>query len=273
MTQPHYSIRDLLRLMERLRDPETGCPWDIRQNFSTIVPSTLEECYELAEAIEQGNYAHMAEEIGDVLFQVIFYAQLGKEQHQFSFDSIVNGLTEKLIRRHPHVFANGELEGLVDEAVSLQEVSQSWERIKQGERDKRSQTGVLADVPLALPALSRAQKLQKRAAQVHFDWSGIDGVLDKVEEELNELRQALNSQDTLGIREEMGDILSTCVNLARHLGMDAEESLRSSSGKFQRRFERMEIIASAEGVSLSELSEEQMDTLWDRVKQEKVADN
>ena len=261
-----YSLADLLRVMQRLRDPVLGCPWDLAQDFKSIVPSTLEECYELAQAIEHEDHEHVAEELGDVLFQVIFYAQLGMENDLFSFDSIVSGLVGKLLRRHPHVFANGEIEGVVAGRSSVDEVRQTWEVIKQQERGDRNQAGVFADVPLALPALSRAQKVQKRAAQVNFDWVSTPAVLDKLQEELDELRRAMSEKDTPAIREEMGDVLFTCVNLARHLGLDAEGSLRQATGKFEQRFKLMETAASADGLDLSSLSEAKFDQLWRQAK-------
>ncbi len=267
MERNKYSLPDLLRTMERLRDPQTGCPWDIAQSFESIVPSTLEECYELAEAIEHEDYAHVEEELGDVLFQVIFYSQLGREQGHFSFATVVNTLVDKLIRRHPHVFADGQLEGIVNARTSVAEVKQSWEAIKQAERDNKQQTGILADVPVALPALPRAQKLQKRVAQVNFDWPDAAAVLDKLQEEVDELRCALASAQSNEIHEEMGDVLFTCVNLARHLGLDAEESLRLSSTKFERRFSYMEVIAEKEGSTLGTLDEQQLDQLWRRAKE------
>jgi len=266
MEHLQYTVADLLRVMERLRDPRLGCPWDIRQDFKSIVPSTLEECYELAQAIEHEDYPHVAEELGDVLFQVVFYAQLGKEQDLFSFDVIVATLVEKLVRRHPHVFAGGDIEGVVRARSTVEEVKHSWEQIKQNEREAKSQSGALADVPQALPALPRAQKLQKRAAQVNFDWADIPAVFEKLQEELDELRQAMAAQDDADIGEEMGDVLFSCVNLARHLGLDAETSLRNASSKFERRFEQMESIAAAGDTRLADMNEEQLDRLWQQAK-------
>jgi nucleoside triphosphate diphosphatase len=268
MRPSHYTVADLLRVMQRLRDPHSGCPWDLRQDFRSIVPSTLEECYELAHAIEQEDYAHVAEELGDVLFQVIFYAQLGNEQHLFSFDTIVTTLVEKLIRRHPHVFAGGEIEGVAHFRTSVEEVGQTWEAIKQAERNSKDRRGLLADVPLALPALPRAQKVQKRAAQVNFDWAGIPAVLDKLQEELDEMRQAVAAENADAVHDELGDVLFTTVNLARHLDLDAEESLRRATAKFEARFGLMEKAVAASGGALSELSEAQLDQLWRRAKDE-----
>lgn len=262
MSESAYDIDDLLRVMARLRDPDTGCPWDIRQDFRSIVPSTLEECYELAEAIEHEDYPHVAEELGDVLFQVIFYSQLGCEQGLFSFSQVVDTLVGKLLRRHPHVFDEGRIEGVVASRTSIESVKQSWEAIKQGERKGKSQPGILDDVPVALPALPRAQKLQKRAAQVNFDWPDTESVLVKLEEEIAELREAMRQSDAPAVEEEMGDLLFSCVNLSRHLRLDAEASLRRASIKFERRFQVMEKQAAAQATGLEQCSPEQLDALW-----------
>lgn len=261
-----YTIDDLVRVMERLRDPEFGCPWDLKQNFQSIVPSTLEECYELAHAIEEGDFDHVGEELGDVLFQVIFYSQLGREQGLFNFPDIVNTLVEKLVRRHPHVFADGAIEGIVDGSTSVEEVNASWEAIKQQERSDRALHGILEDVPVALPALPRAQKLQKRAAGVGFDWPDTEPVLAKLEEEIAELRGALADADPASIADEMGDILFTCANLARHLKLDAEANLRQASSKFEQRFRRMEQLAQQRGEALGALDDAALDALWERAK-------
>jgi len=268
MSGQQYTVSDLLRVMQRLRDPQTGCPWDLRQDLHSLVPSTLEECYELAQAIAHEDYRHIAEELGDVLFQVIFYAQLGKEQNLFSFDDIVNTLVQKLIRRHPHVFAQGEIEGMVHNRSSVEEVRNTWEAIKQSERISKNQSGLMSDVPLALPALPRAQKVQKRAAQVKFDWVDSSAVLDKLQEEVDELRRAISENYPAAIHDEMGDVLFTCANLARHLGLDAEESLRHATERFERRFSLMEVAAAADGGVLSTLSSVQLDQLWEQAKKE-----
>jgi ATP diphosphatase len=257
---------DLLRVMERLRDPEYGCPWDLQQDFRSIVPSTLEECYELAQAIEHEDHDHVAEELGDVLFQVVFYAQMGRERGLFSFDRIVDTLVEKLVRRHPHVFADGQIEGRVQQASTVKQVGETWEAIKQQEREARAQSGALADVPVALPALPRAQKLQKRAARVKFDWSSVSAVVDKVREELDELAEAMADGDESAVAMELGDLLFSCVNLARHLGHDAESSLRDASRRFERRFTAMEQSAQAQGRSLQSLSDSEKDALWEAAK-------
>jgi len=262
-----YTVDDLLRVMQRLRDPEGGCPWDLKQDFHTIVPSTLEECYELAEAIEHGDFPHVAEELGDVLFQVVFYARLGEEQGLFSFLDIVHTLVGKLLRRHPHVFASGDIEGVVADGVDVAEVKRSWEAIKREERAARAQGGVLDDVPVALPALPRAQKLQKRAALVGFDWPDATAVLDKLDEERRELQEAMADGSQADIADEMGDLLFTCVNLSRRLGLDAEALLRQSSSKFERRFRSMEKSAAAAGsADLRTLTAVELDELWRAAK-------
>jgi len=261
-----FNLNDLRRVMERLRDPATGCPWDIKQNFDSIVPSTLEECYELAEAIAQKDYPHVAEELGDVLFQVIFYSQLGSEKGLFTLDGVIDTLVTKLIRRHPHVFANEQIEGVVDSDASVEDVKQSWEAIKEAERQSKSLDGILADVPVALPALPRAQKLQKRAARVGFDWDSPYEVLRKLEEEVAELRAALATGGKPAVIDELGDVLFTSVNLARQLDTDAESVLRQASAKFERRFSHMESSAAARKENFADLSKDQMEALWRSAK-------
>lgn len=266
METPAYSLADLLRIMQRLRDPQHGCPWDLKQDFASIVPSTLEECYELAAAIEAGDYGHLADELGDVLFQVVFYAQLGAERELFTFDEVVNGLARKLLRRHPHVFAGGKIEGLVDARSDSETVKLQWEDIKAQERGERQQDGVLDDVPTALPALPRAQKLQKRAARVGFDWPDAPSVLAKLDEEMAELSDAVRADDQDGIEEELGDLLFTVVNVARHLKVDAESALRHASQKFERRFRRMETVLAGQKRAMQELDMQQMELLWEDAK-------
>lgn len=266
MNTPEYTVENLLRIMQRLRDPNDGCPWDIAQSFQSIVPSTLEECYELAHAIESENYAHVAEELGDVLFQVVFYAQLGMEKNLFSFEQVVSVLSAKLLRRHPHVFADGEIEGRVSQTTDVEEVKRSWESIKRGERRQKSQHGILDDVPRALPALPRAQKVQKRAATVNFDWPDYEGSRAKIQEELLELDEAVRSQSIESIEDEMGDLLFSCVNASRHLGLDAEASLRRATTKFERRFQEMVRLAGLDSLTLDELCSAELDSLWRRAK-------
>jgi ATP diphosphatase len=260
-----YTVADLLRVMARLRDPQDGCPWDLQQDFSTIVPSTLEEAYELVEAIEHTDFAHVAEELGDLMFQVVFYARMAEERGLFDFGQVVHTLVDKLIRRHPHVFADGEIEGVVDDRHSVAQVKESWEAIKKQERAARSKTAVLDDIPLALPALSRAQKVQKRAATVGFDWTDMNGVIEKVEEELGEFIDA-RSEGSDRQEEELGDLLFACVNLARHQGVDAEAALRRATRKFEARFNRMEQALLIAGGSVEEASLEELDRVWNRIK-------
>ena len=271
MDQSPYTLADLLRIMERLRDPDHGCPWDLAQDFRSIVPSTLEECYELAAAIEAGDFDHVADELGDVLFQVVFYAQLGREQELFDFSAVVENLCAKLVRRHPHVFADGAIEGIVDERSDTGQVKERWEAIKAGERAGRAQHGALDDVPVNLPALPRAQKLQKRAARVGFDWSEVAPVFAKLEEEIGELRQAVGEGDSASMEEELGDVLFTLVNLARHLHLDSETALRRSSSKFEARFRAMERIAAKREEQLEDLDEEALVQLWEQAK-ERISD-
>lgn len=266
MARPRYRIDDLLRIMERLRDPQRGCPWDLEQDFASIVPSTLEECYELASAIEAGDFDHVADELGDVLFQVVFYARLGEERGLFSFASVVEGLAEKLLRRHPHVFAKGAIEGIVDDRSDASAVKERWEAIKAAERAGRAQHGVLDDVPVTLPALPRAQKLQKRAARVGFDWPDRESVLGKLDEEYGELREALAAGAPEAVEDELGDLLFTIVNLARHEKLDAESALRRASAKFERRFQAMERLVELRGEHLEDLNETALDALWRQVK-------
>lgn len=262
-----YSIDDLLALMARLRDPENGCPWDLQQTFQTIVPSTLEECYELADAIEHEDYAHVREELGDVLFQVIFYSQMGSERDLFRFDDVVHGLVDKLLRRHPHVFADGTIEGAAKAAdIDEAEVKRRWEAIKAEERAQKTRHGVLDDVPLAMPAIVRAQKLQKRAANVGFDWPSVQPVFDKLREEIAEIEQALEHGTPDDVEDEVGDLLFVVVNLARHLQVDAETALRRSNQKFERRFRFIEQQLASAGKTPAQSSLLEMDSLWDLAK-------
>lgn len=268
------AMEDLLTLMRRLRDPDTGCPWDLQQTFASIAPHTLEECYELIDCIERGDTAGLHEELGDLLFQVVFYARLGEEQGWFDFASVADTLVAKLVRRHPHVFPNGRLED-ADAAAEAQDperavrdsdaVLRQWEAIKADEREARTLSSAMDDIPLNLPALTRAAKLQRRAARVGFDWSDIEPVRGKLQEELAELEEARQTGDAAAIADEMGDVLFACVNLARHLGVDPEAALRGTGRKFERRFryieERLPDDGGAQAVDL-----ESMDALWDAAK-------
>lgn len=247
--------------MQALRDPETGCPWDRKQNYQTIVPYTLEEAYEVADAIEQGNYEELHGELGDLLFQVIFYAQIGQEEGRFDFESIAQKMADKLERRHPHVFAEQEY-------TSDEELKRNWERQKQLERQQKNDQNqsLLDDLPKGFPSLSMAQKIQKRVGRYGFDWPNIDGVIEKIEEEIAELKQAIANQDKANMEEEVGDLLFACVNLSRHLDFDAETALRKSNRKFEIRFRELETILAMRNLSVSDASLEQLELAWQQAK-------
>ena len=268
-----HKLEDLLYLMARLRDPQNGCPWDLKQSYATIVPYTLEEAYEVADAIERGDFDHLREELGDLLFQVVYYAQLAREEGRFEFDAVVDGITTKLIRRHPHVFPDGDLYGEPDPA-KLEEaaVKQRWEELKAEERAAKAaepvQLSLLDDVPNALPALSRAAKLQKRASQVGFDWADALPVVDKVREELDEVLEAMAGGDTEGQAGEAGDLLVVGVNLARKLKVDPETALRAANAKFERRFRYIETALRDQGRTLEDSNLEEMDELWGAAKRD-----
>lgn len=254
-------MRDLLDIMSRLRDPNDGCPWDLRQDFDSIVPFTIEETYELAEAIALGDYDQVRDELGDVLFQVIFYAQIASEKKLFNFKDVAEGISRKLIRRHPHIFDNPD-----GEPVSESEVKDRWEQIKAGERESKQLPGAMDDVPQALPALSRAQKLQKRAARVGFDWPELDGVRSKINEEMAELDEAICLGNQTDIEAEIGDVFLATVNLARHLGIDAEASLRRANTRFEQRFKFMERSAASQGADLASESLDELEARWQKAK-------
>ncbi|MET0356374.1 MAG: nucleoside triphosphate pyrophosphohydrolase [Cellvibrio sp.] len=264
MTSHTYSIDDLLYLMSRLRDPQTGCPWDIKQDYATIAPSTLEEAYEVVDAIEKQDFVHLKEELGDLLFQVIFYSQLGSEENRFDFAGVVSDLVEKLVRRHPHVFPDGTLQSKIDNRDTLPtDVKARWEAIKQQERDAKGAQGLLADVPLNLPALSRAAKLQKRAASVGFDWNDVQGPIAKVREELIEVEEALSAHDQSALEEELGDLFFAVVNVSRYLKIDPELALRKANQKFEHRFNYIENNINK---PLSESTIDEMNGLWEEAK-------
>jgi len=255
-------MKKLLDVMAALRHPDSGCPWDIKQTLKSIIPYTLEEAYEVADAIEQGDMQALKSELGDLLFQVVFYAQIAKEQGEFEFSDVVDTVSDKLIRRHPHVFANAQYA----DDTSLNE---AWEQAKAAERDEESdveKASILGGVAMALPALKRAQKLQKRAARVGFDWPGIEPVFAKIEEEIQELREAMQQKDKAFVYEEMGDVLFSCVNLSRHLSVDSEESLRSCNQKFERRFTHIEETLETRQQSFESRSLDQLEKLWQDAK-------
>ena len=261
-----YGIEDLRYLMRRLRDPKSGCPWDLKQNFQSLTSHTIEEAYEVVDAIEQDDMSHLSEELGDLLFQIIFYSQLAEEQSQFSFDDIISTITQKLIRRHPHVFPEGTIESsrvsLAD--AEIVEIKRVWEEIKRQERTDKGIGKTLDDIPLALPALNRALKLQKRAANVGFDWSDIKPVIEKINEEVIELEVEIKRGDKVRMADELGDLLFSCVNLARHLKLDPETSLRGANEKFKRRFESMELLAGK--TKIEDHSADHLVLLWGKVK-------
>jgi MazG family protein len=245
--------------MKRLRDPQTGCPWDLEQDFSTIAPYTIEEAYEVADAIEREDWEELRSELGDLLFQVVFYAQMASEAGHFEFDDIADGITEKMIRRHPHVFGDGD-------ERDAHAVRGRWEDIKEEERADHDDRSALAGVAKALPALKRAQKLGKRAARVGFDWPERRGVQLKIHEELEELEDAVGSRDQAHIEEEFGDLLFAVVNLARHLDVDPEKALSSANYKFERRFRAMEAKIAEAGVDMRRTSLEVLEQYWRKAK-------
>ncbi|AEJ11884.1 MULTISPECIES: nucleoside triphosphate pyrophosphohydrolase [Pseudomonas] len=267
-----YTLEDLLHLMARLRDPQYGCPWDLKQNYASIVPHTIEEAYEVADTIERGDFEHLQGELGDLLFQVVYYSQLAREEGRFEFDGVVDSITRKLIRRHPHVFPTGELYAPVDTpSLNEAQVKSRWEEIKAEERAEKSQPeqlSLLDDVPAALPALSRAAKLQKRAATVGFDWPAALPVLDKVREELDEVLQAMADGDADALEDEIGDLLFAAVNLARHLKHDPEHALRRANRKFERRFRFIEQALRDSGRPIEDCNLDELDALWGEAKRQ-----
>lgn len=274
-----YTVEDLKALMARLRDPETGCPWDTKQTFRSIVPHTLEEAHEVADAIEREDYPHLKEELGDLLFQVIFYARMGQEQGYFNFDDIVDVLVRKLLRRHPHVFPDGTLDSRVDadNRPSDEWIAASWERIKAEERaekgpgtDQKPESR-LDDIPGSLPALVRAEKLQRRAARYGFDWPDIEPVFDKLQEEIGELREAWENarHDPAArddVEDELGDLMFVCVNLARFLKVNPDQALRRTNRKFEARFRAIEQTLAEQGRVMEDETLEALDAIWNRVK-------
>lgn len=260
------ALQRLLTIMKTLRDPIAGCPWDKEQTFETIAPYTLEETYEVLDAIARKDYDDVRDELGDLLFQVVFYAQMGSEQGLFAFDDICNAISDKLERRHPHVFANA---GSPQSEKSSQDVLVKWEARKALERAEKSLHSALDDIPQALPALMRAHKIQKRCANVGFDWTTLGPVLDKVYEEIDEVMhealQAVIDEEKLG--EEIGDLLFATVNLSRHLGHKAEDALQAANRKFERRFRQVEQIIREQGLTMEDATLDQMEEAWQQVKQ------
>ena len=250
-------ITKLLDIMAELRHPDKGCPWDIEQSFESLSTYTIEEAYEVADAIDLGDYLHLKEELGDLLFQVVFYAQLAKEKGLFDFNEIVQTLNEKMINRHPHVFAKQ------DNTLNAQEQSQRWEQNKRLEKSRHS---VLDDIPKNMPELLKSVKLTKRAAVIGFDWKQIEPVFEKMEEELSELKEAIETQDAKLIKDELGDVLFVCTNLARHLKQDPQLALRHANQKFESRFRAVEKIAKQEEPNKKQYSLKNLDKYWNKVK-------
>jgi ATP diphosphatase len=264
-------ISRLIEIMAALRNPETGCPWDIVQTFETIKPYTIEEAYEVSDAIERNDMDDLCDELGDLLLQVVFHARMAEEAGDFSFGDVVEAITKKMIRRHPHVFARSDAD--TPDAVKIQ-----WDEIKQAEKRERAErraargitedfkAGFLGSVQRSFPALTEALKLQERAAKVGFDWSAPEPILDKIEEEIGELREALKSGDQAKVSDELGDLIFAVVNIGRHVKADPEQSLRGTNTKFRRRFGHIETTLAAEGETLQAATLERMEDLWQAAK-------
>jgi ATP diphosphatase len=260
--KPSRDIARLIEIMAALRTPGSGCPWDLEQTFATIAPYTLEEAYEVADAIARGDLRDLREELGDLLLQVVFHARMAQEQGQFRFEDVVEAITGKLIRRHPHVF--GDLRGL-----TVEQVNSNWARIKAQEKAERgtpAKNSALAGVPVALPALTRALKLQAKAGKVGFDWNDPMAVLAKIREECDEIEAEIEAGDRGKAAAEVGDLLFAVVNLARHLGADPEATLRAANQKFERRFGAIERALAAAGKAPQDATLAEMDALWDAAK-------
>jgi ATP diphosphatase len=261
---PQPELDRLLDIMARLRHPETGCPWDRTRTFATIAPFTIEEAYEVADAIAREDFAALPDELGDLLFQVVFYARLAEEQGRFDFADIARGISEKMIRRHPHVFGEAECKAEAEGAAGPHMAA--WEQAKAEERRSRDEHGVLAGIPVGLPALTRAEKLTKRAARVGFDWADAPHVLEKLEEEIAELRAELPIADPARLADELGDMLFVMANLARKLDLDPESCLRGANDKFARRFAGVERMLSDQGRAPADATLEEMEACWQAVK-------
>jgi ATP diphosphatase len=259
---PKGGMPRLIEIMRALRDPDVGCPWDIEQSFETIAPYTIEEAYEVADAIERKNWSELRGELGDLLLQSIYHAQMASEAGLFDFDDVTNDISDKMVARHPHVFGDESRDKSADQQT------QDWEKIKEAERTAKMRGGVLDDVALGLPALMRAVKLQKRAARVGFDWPDISMVIDKIVEEARELSEAQQANDHAHLAEEYGDMLFVIANLGRHLNIDPEEALRRANSKFTRRFRFIETELKKRGKSPEQSDLNEMDALWDAAKEQ-----
>ncbi|MBB3389345.1 ATP diphosphatase [Rhizobium sp. BK275] len=269
--EPSKDISRLIEIMAALRNPRTGCPWDIEQNFESIKPYTLEEAYEVADAIERKDMDDLCNELGDLLLQVVFHARMAEEAGEFSFGDVVEAITRKMIRRHPHVFARSD-------ADTPDAVKKQWDEIKQAEKRERAErrarrgitedfkAGFLGSVQRSFPALTEALKLQERAAKVGFDWSAPEPILDKIEEEVDELRVAMREGDKSKVSDELGDLIFAMVNIGRHVKADPEQALRGTNTKFRRRFNHIETVLDAGGESLEAASLERMEEIWQAAK-------
>lgn len=260
----NHTITNLLTIMERLRNPENGCPWDIEQDFHSIASCTLEEAYEVVDAIEYGDREQLKNELGDLMFQAVFYAQMAKEEGSFTWDDVIHTICQKLIDRHPHIFGDASIETAAEQEAS-------WEALKAAEREEKAKRlgttpGILDDIPKGFPALSRAVKLQKRAAKVGFDWPAVDDVFVKIEEELAELKEAMEKGDMSHIKEEYGDLLFCIANIARHLNIDPETALRACNAKFEQRFNFVENKQRMSGKQWEHTSLEEMEKWWQESK-------
>ena len=280
---PRSGIDKLLQVMRMLRDKQHGCPWDLEQTIASLAPYTLEEVYEVVDAIESEDMVDLRDELGDLLFQVVFYAQIAAEQSEFDFNDIANAITAKLVRRHPHVFPDGDVAQFGQPTdISAEQVVVNWETIKQGEREAKQRerggqgqpepSGVLDDVPRALPALERARKLQNRAARVGFDWNELAPVLAKLREEIAEFETAVGANDQAPesqarITHELGDMLFAVVNVARHCGVEPEMALRGANSRFEQRFRWIERALAAQDKQVSGVALAELDALWEEAKQ------
>jgi ATP diphosphatase len=269
-------IQSLLTIMQQLRNPDSGCPWDLAQDFTSIVPFTLEEAYEVVDTIERQAWEELPDELGDLLFQVVFYCQLGQEQGKFDFATVIERISDKLIRRHPHVFTQPETEATVA-ITNTDDLSHAWEKLKGSERQQKQLHSALDDIPQALPALTRSRKIQHRVAKVGFDWAELAPVVAKVHEEIDEVLVEVSKRDQNPdfyqprIVDEMGDLLFAVVNLARHLKVDPEQALRQANQKFERRFRGVEQHVAENGKPIENHTLDELDLYWNAVKQDENA--
>ena len=272
------AIERLVALMEMLRNKNFGCPWDLEQSIESLIPFTLEEVYEVVDAIEKRDMVELEDELGDLLFQVVFYAQIAQEEDLFNFDDVANAISNKLVRRHPHVFPEGEVTNFGTKSkISSDQVIVNWELIKKEEKEEQLARktiesaangieSVLGDVPRAMPALERSRKIQRRAANVGFDWQEISPVVSKLKEEVEELEEAISNGKSAAIESELGDVLFAVVNIARHTNVDPESALRKANSRFENRFKWIETKLQSDGKSITEMNLQQLNQLWEEAK-------